>query len=242
MAVKAIVATGVLLAATTPTLANVNVEFRTVEDSVAVGGTANVGVYLVSDSDSDQYVASAEIVFTWEPQYLQLLGVDTTGGPPLMGFPPFPDNLPLNESDPPQDGDGMYIALAYGGVPVEAPPQGTLLTTFQFEAMAETSGTLVDVVASLSNPPGTTVIWDGTIPNYPVTGTLTGDVVVVGDEVGGETCRSDVDGDGEVGVADFLDILAAWGAAGSVAADIDGDGLVGVGDFLQLLSDWGPCP
>jgi hypothetical protein len=241
MAGKALVATGVLLAATTPTLSNVNVELRTVEDSVAVGGTANVGVYLVSDNDSDQYVAAAEIVFTWEPQYLQLLGVDTTGGPPLMGFPPFPQSVPLNEADPPQDGNGMYMALAYGGLPVAAPPEGTLLTTFQFEGVAETSGTLVDVVASMADPAGTTVIWDGTIPNYPVTGTLTGDVVVVGDPGGGGTCRSDIDGDGECGVADFLDILAAWGAAGSSAADIDGDGIVGVGDFLQLLSDWGPC-
>ncbi len=239
MTSKAIVATGMLLAATTPALAEVNVEFRTVEGSVAVGGVSNVAVYLVSDSASDQFVASAEIVFTWEPQYLQLLGVDTTGGPQLMGFPPFPGNLPLNESSPPQDGDGIYVALAFGGLPVAAAPDGTLLTTFQFIALAETSGTLVDVVASISDPPGTTVIWDGTIPNYPVTGLLTGDIVVVG-EPGEATCASDLDGDDEVGITDFLELLAVWGTAGP-AADIDGDGVVGIGDFLQLLADWGPC-
>lgn len=237
---KAIVVTGVILATTTPALANVNVEFRTVEGSVAVGGVANVAVYLVSDSASDQLVASAEIVFTWEPQYLQLLGVDNTGGPQLMGFPPFPDFLPLNESDPPQDGDGMYIALAFGGLPVAAAPEGTLLTTFQFNALAETSGTLVNVVASISDPAGTTVIWDGTIPNFPVTGTLTGDLVVVGDPGENGTCPSDLDGDGEVGITDFLTILAVWGTVGT-SADIDGDGVVGIGDFLQLLGDWGPC-
>ena len=30
-------------------------------------------------------------------------------------------------------------------------------------------------------------------------------------------------------------------SAGSVPGDVDGDGLVGIGDFLQLLAQWGPC-
>jgi len=240
MAVKAIVATSVLLAATTPTLANVDVEFRAVEGTVAVGETANLGLYLVSDDQTDQLVSAAQIVFTWEPQYLQLLGLDYTGAVPLMGSS-FPSFKPLNEVVPPQDGNGVYIALAMLGNPIVATPDGALLVTFQFEALQETSGTLVDIVASIDGYPEMTYVYDGTIPNYPVTGSLTGDMIVVG-EGGAETCRSDIDGDGEVGVADFLDILAAWGAAGSSAADIDGDGLVGVGDFLQLLSDWGLCP
>ncbi|MHC4786446.1 MAG: hypothetical protein ACYTE6_10830, partial [Planctomycetota bacterium] len=181
MAGKAVVATGVLLAAVTPAPANVDVEFRTVEGSVAVGEIANVGVYLVSDDQTDQLVSAAQIVLTWEPQYLQLLGVDNTGGPPLMGFPPFPTNLVINEASPPQDGNAQYVALAYGGMPVAAPPEGTLLTTFQFQAVADTSGTLVDVPAFLADPPGETIVFDGVTPALPVTGALTGDVVVVGD-------------------------------------------------------------
>jgi hypothetical protein len=52
----------------------------------------------------------------------------------------------------------------------------------------------------------------------------------------------DVDGDGSVGVADFLLLLGGWGACPPVPdpcpADIDHDGIVGVFDFLLLLSNW----
>jgi hypothetical protein len=46
--------------------------------------------------------------------------------------------------------------------------------------------------------------------------------------------------DGEVGVVDFLALLAQWGTAD--ACDVDGDGAVGVTDFLELLANWGLCP
>jgi photosystem II stability/assembly factor-like uncharacterized protein len=45
--------------------------------------------------------------------------------------------------------------------------------------------------------------------------------------------------DGDVGVVDFLALLAQWGAPGS--CDFDGGG-VAVTDFLELLAHWGPCP
>ena len=46
-------------------------------------------------------------------------------------------------------------------------------------------------------------------------------------------------GDGTVGIADFLLLLAQWG----VPATCDNDGgSVGITDFLALLSNWGPCP
>ena len=54
-------------------------------------------------------------------------------------------------------------------------------------------------------------------------------------------CTADVDGDGVVGILDFLDLLAAWGPNPGHPADLDGDGTVGILDFLELLSLWGPC-
>lgn len=56
------------------------------------------------------------------------------------------------------------------------------------------------------------------------------------------TCPWDLDGDGEVGITDFLELLAEWGAAPIGPPDFDGDGVVGITDFLQLLGNWGPCP
>ena len=57
----------------------------------------------------------------------------------------------------------------------------------------------------------------------------------------GPSCPQDCgDMDGNVGINDFLVLLAQWGSVGS-SCDIDGGG-VGVNDFLNLLANWGPCP
>jgi hypothetical protein len=55
-------------------------------------------------------------------------------------------------------------------------------------------------------------------------------------------CLGDLNGDGEVGVQDFLYLLADWGPCTVCEHDLDGDGTVGITDFLSLLARWGPCP
>jgi hypothetical protein len=66
----------------------------------------------------------------------------------------------------------------------------------------------------------------------------------VNDRAGGlqQECPGDLDGDGEVGVTDFLQMLAAWGPNPGHPADLNGDDAVNVSDFLELLALWGPCP
>jgi len=54
------------------------------------------------------------------------------------------------------------------------------------------------------------------------------------------TCLGDFDGDNDVGITDFLILLANWGGTGP-EGDIDGDGTVNINDFLLLLANWGPC-
>jgi hypothetical protein len=56
------------------------------------------------------------------------------------------------------------------------------------------------------------------------------------------SCSADLDGDGFVGITDFLDLLAQWGTDPSGPPDLDGDGVVGITDFLELLANWGICP
>ena len=56
------------------------------------------------------------------------------------------------------------------------------------------------------------------------------------------SCPWDLDGDGDVGITDFLDLLGAWGPNPGHPADFDGDDIVGITDFLELLGNWGPCP
>jgi hypothetical protein len=58
-------------------------------------------------------------------------------------------------------------------------------------------------------------------------------------------CPADFDGDGEVGIVDFLQLLADWGPCddcGDCPSDLDDDCTVSVTDFLVLLGNWGPCP
>ena len=55
-------------------------------------------------------------------------------------------------------------------------------------------------------------------------------------------CLHDLDGDDNVGITDFLELLAAWGTDPGGPPDFDGDGIVGITDFLLLLANWGPCP
>ncbi len=61
---------------------------------------------------------------------------------------------------------------------------------------------------------------------------------------GGATIPGDLDGDGTVGILDFLALLGAWGpcpapCSPSCLADLDGDCIVGITDFLILLGNWG---
>ena len=54
----------------------------------------------------------------------------------------------------------------------------------------------------------------------------------------------DLDGDGIVGIIDFLELLAAWGPCPapcppSCSADLDDDCSVGITDLLTLLANWG---
>jgi len=54
----------------------------------------------------------------------------------------------------------------------------------------------------------------------------------------------DLDGNGMVGITDFLELLGQWGACPapcppSCLADLDGDCEVGILDFLALLGNWG---
>jgi len=57
----------------------------------------------------------------------------------------------------------------------------------------------------------------------------------------GEPCPWDCEAvpDGNVGINDFLLLLAQWSAEGS--CDFNGGG-VGIVDFLELLANWGLCP
>jgi hypothetical protein len=161
----------------------INLEFRPGSQTVNVGDPGDVDLYAVSDSSADQYLAAVDLVFAWDPTYLDLFGLDYTGSPLLSAFFSFPDPLyGINEANPPADGDGLAIGFAPLGVPVAATPAGAYLFTLQFDALAETLGTPISILASLQKPSyleKRTIVFDGTVPNLDVTGTLSGAMVTI---------------------------------------------------------------
>ena len=160
--------------------ADINLEYRT-NNPWLVGETVAVQLYAVSDDPGDyQSFSAIRTIFDWDPNYLELLQVDQTGAVPLMssGFPSN-DAWGLNEEVPPQDGDGLYQALANFNTPVETTTAGVLVTTFLFEALQVTPATPVNILVEGGNPLYDTAVIDGVIAGLNVTGTLAGTPVEI---------------------------------------------------------------
>jgi hypothetical protein len=173
-AVAAVVALTVLSSATaTAGEELINLEWRPDAPTVDVGDPVALGLWAYTNPEELQLFRALDMVFTWDPTYLQLDGLDDSGAVELLssGFPPN-DAYGLNETVPPQDGDGYYRAWAPLGNPIEVSPGGILLTTFEFTALAPTDGTLVDIAVSGGSPVLDTTIWGGPDANTIVTGTL----------------------------------------------------------------------
>ena len=165
-----------LLAA--PAHADIDLEWRPLTPTVAVGETAGLGLYAVSDSGENQLFSAVQVIMTWEIDYLRLTGTDETGGVGLFssGFPLY-DAFGLNEASPPADGDALWVGLAAPGSTLPAAPEGSLLTTILFEALAATPGTPVEMQPSGGNPVGYTRVI-GEVPGLDVLGTI-GDPALV---------------------------------------------------------------
>ena len=52
-----------------------------------------------------------------------------------------------------------------------------------------------------------------------------------------EAVAAAMDGDGDVGINDFLDLIAQWGTDPGGPPDFDGDGNVEIDDFLELIAN-----
>ncbi|MHC4218416.1 MAG: VWA domain-containing protein [Planctomycetota bacterium] len=121
-------------------------------------------------------------------------------------------------------GDGEYTVLVAptlaGTYTFELVGTSALASTAPGDAIVETSG---DLDAVLTAP-------------FFVRSEIATAVAVPSETAG------DIDGDGGVGILDFLLLLAGWGmcpTGAPCAADLDCDGTVGILDFLTMLANWG---
>ena len=104
----------------------------------------------------------------------------------------------------------------------------------------------IDAADNTAVPAGVTTDLDGNprfADDLATTDTGNGEcpIVDMGSSEFPSSCPWDLDCDGNVGITDFLELLAAWGTDPGGPPDIDGDGNVGITDFLALLANWGPC-
>lgn len=230
-----------------PVLGDINLEWRPVDQTVLVDDVVHLGLYAVSDSGEDQLLSAVDLLFSWDPSDLELQGLDPAGGAGLL-FSGFPggDVYNLNEAVPPQDGDGYYLAFAPFVSAVAATPSGTLLTTFLFRALAETPSTQVLILETAGAPEGRTVVFDGSVPNTDVTGTLGSATVTIVSCL----CPGDLNGDGVRNGSDIqtftnclLGILPP--PEGCSCADLDGINGLNLNDiplFVEALINKSICP
>ena len=143
------------------------------------------------------------------------------------------------------DGDGdADIAVAFATTDIQGLPQG-VVRLLRSDWDASGSVTFVDTpLQALGSPieairagdfdgDGTDELLLFRESTFFLGGGLTVDVLQRNDVVG------DVTGDGEVGFADLLLVLARWGeACGDCPEDLSGNGVVDFDDVLALLTNW----
>lgn len=154
--------------------ATISLVYRPAEQTVYVGDTVEIGLYAVSDDQTTQPLSAVDLVFAWDPAYLQLTGLNHDDAVENGGsFFPENDIFGLNEVVPPQDGDGLYVLFAPLFDAINATPQGVLLTTFEYLALDQTNQTTLDMLDVGGDPPRQTVVWGGgEHANEDVTGAI----------------------------------------------------------------------
>jgi hypothetical protein len=230
-----------LIALATPASGLINLEWRPDTQTVPVGATVDIGLYAVSDDpEMDQYILAMDVIVNWDADSLELTGVDDTG-PYTWLFSGFPVGDVDGLNDTFADGDALYTALGQLGAGAWATPEGLLVTTFQFTALAETPGTTLTIPEDAGSYTHT-AIWGS--PGQDVHGTLGSASVTV-------LCgTADSDADGDVDLADFAAFQICFTGTPGVAEtfcecvfDSDDDHDVDLTDFGEFAANFsGPAP
>jgi hypothetical protein len=168
--------------------ASINLEFRPLAQTVNVGNPFNVGLYAVSDSVANQSIASIDALMSWDPVYIQLIGL-TNNGPYSWFSSNFPNDAGVDGLNAPytpipaNDGDAYYRAFRNFSNPAFATPAGLLVTTFTFNALALTPSTSLLIPSNLGSGSRSYVV-DGLIAGLEVTGALGSSKITITPEPG----------------------------------------------------------
>lgn len=218
------------------------------ENGIRVGDTFEIPLMVMAQDEPQRYVV-ADVVFAWNPEHLQFLGISHVGSHPLIwtSFSGLPycqpgqttgcgDYYGLNELPIPQDGNGLYFGYnILGSVFIVSDP--VQVVRFKFKALAPVSETEVQLLPQYTvYHTAKTIVYGGNIPGLGVTGSLTNALVTVAPAL----LVGDIDGNGTVGSEDMAILLASWGQQSFTLnpADINGDGTVDSIDLSMLIANW----
>lgn len=175
---------GALSALPATTHANINLELRVSSSTVSVGDTVEVGLYTVSDDETNQTFSAIDVILNWDPSVLRLENkIDNGFGWTLASFPcdgcldklnfdcccqqtlcdPAYSGLPAN------DGVALFQAWQLGVPFPAATPEGTLITSFVFTAIARATTTEIRIL-DIAGETSATKVLNGPAEN--LTGTL----------------------------------------------------------------------
>lgn len=207
------------------TNANINLELRPVSFAYETCDTVEIGLYAVSDDDTDQVVLGMQVIFIWDPTHLELLDVDNNGPTNwfLSGF--FDDSELDGLNNTFDDGDAYYQAAAsFGDLPI-ATPEGLLVTTIQFRALAETLGTEIRILPDVRGVVSTIVFGD------------------LGQDVTGTFGFASISINPAVDLTDYWSFVACYSGPGSTSPvsncrcfDSDEDGDVDLADYAWFAA------
>ena len=208
-----------------------------------------------SDDDTEQLIVALDAILSWEAPFLELLGVATRNAGYnwlFIGFPIDQDDINDGTSDPPigvpaNDGDAICKALGQPGNPAAAGRDDLIVTTLQFRALQQTSGTTVSFLPSAGQF-GLTRVFGIDGRQDDITGDISATATVV---IVQSTCFADFDHNGQVDAFDLAVLLGSWDScpdpcvpeepSETCPTDLDLDCNVGPFDLALLLGNWGPC-
>jgi hypothetical protein len=201
----------VLMGATEAGVANtVRLELRPTTTAALVGDQLQLDLYAISDGELDVELSVLEVILTWDPAILTLVGnidptVEQGGYVWLSSLFPLAGDLGLNQDL--ADGDALYLALSQlFGASAFATSEGLHVTSFVFTVDATTPGTPVDLPETLAGSAAETSVI-GDIPNFNILSSTTGASVTA---IACSAEDGDGDLDGDVDLADFQLLQACY--------------------------------
>lgn len=149
----------------------VNMVMRPAYQVAAEGDSVDIELVLVNDSFANQPISALDAIMFYNPNYLGFYDLVPAGAPYdwfLDGFfSPSTDGI----NDDIDDGEMLYTAYAQLGIPAYVTKSGLLVTTLRFFALQPACKTIVSMPATYGTW-GKTCVFDGTIPNTDITGSL----------------------------------------------------------------------